>query len=63
MNTDIRGKLLSSYPEVKRDGFLELIEENDISAEDVALIFLNWHGTQLITKEFVKEIEDEGFRL
>ena len=59
----MKEKMLSSFPNEKYDGFLEFVEEHNLTGEEVARLFINWHGTDLITKEFVKEIEDEGFRL
>jgi len=39
----------------------ETIDEFDLSGEDVANLFLNWNGTQIITEEFIQFIKDEGY--
>jgi len=46
----------------EREGkFWEIMETNCLDAEDVARLFLNWHGTQLLEDEFFEYIEREGF--
>ena len=59
----MKDKMLSSFPNEKYDGFLEFVEAYNLSGEEVARLFINWHGTQLINEDFVNEIENEGFRL
>jgi len=41
--------------------FYNAIEINNMSGEEVANLFLNWHGTQLLTEDFLEFIEDEGY--
>lgn len=59
----MKEKMLSSFPDKKYDGFLEFVEENNLSGEEVARLFINWHGTKLIDEEFVDELEKEGYHL
>ena len=59
----MKEKMLSSFPNEKYDGFLEFVEENDLSGEEVARLFINWHGTNLIDERFVDELENEGYYL
>ena len=59
----MKEKMLSSFPEKKYDGFLEFVEEHDLTGEEVARLFINWHGTKLIDEDFVNEIENEGYAL
>ena len=39
----------------------EIVRENNMTNEEVINLFLNYHGTQLITDEFIEFIEDEGY--
>lgn len=39
----------------------EIIETNNMTGDEVASLFLNWHGEQLITDDFIEFIEDEGY--
>jgi hypothetical protein len=41
--------------------FWEAMEVNQMTAEQVANLFLNYHGTQLLTDDFIQFVEDEGF--
>lgn len=45
--------------------FWEAMEVNQMTAEEVANLFLNYllnyHGTQLLTDDFIQFVEDEGF--
>ena len=59
----MKEKMLSSFPNEKYDGLLEFVEENDLSGEEVARLFINWHGTNLIDERFVDELENEGYYL
>lgn len=34
---------------------------SDLSGEDVVRAFINWHGTQLLTKDFAKNLIEEGY--
>lgn len=43
--------------------FYEKMETFEMSAEDVANLFLNYHGTQLLTDEFMQFVIDEGYAL
>lgn len=45
----------------KVDKLYEIVKENDMTNEEVINLFLNYHGTQLITDEFIEFIEDEGY--
>lgn len=56
-------KMLSRFPDVKYDGFLEFVDECGLTGEEVARLFINWHGTKLIDDRFVNEIENEGYYL
>ena len=37
------------------------MEDFNMTAEDVANLFLNYHGTQLLSDEFMQFIRDEGY--
>ncbi len=54
----MKEKMLSSLPEEKYDGILEFIEEHGLTGEEVAILFIDWHGTQLINEDFVTELEE-----
>lgn len=41
--------------------FYDAIDKNSMTASEVADLFLNYHGTQLITSEFIEFVEDEGY--
>ena len=41
--------------------FYEMMEENNLTAEDVANLFLNYNGNQLLTNEFMEFVEEEGY--
>lgn len=42
----------------------EIIEEYELTGEQVLDIFTNWHGTQICTQEFLENIvECEGYAL
>ena len=41
--------------------FWEAMENNNMTAEDVANLFVNWHGTQLITNDFIEFVKQEGY--
>ena len=42
----------------------EIIEEYNLTGEQVLNLFTNWHGTQLCTKEFLENtMECEGYTL
>lgn len=41
--------------------FINAVDNNNMSAEEVWQLFLNYHGSQLITDEFIEFIEDEGY--
>lgn len=41
--------------------FWEAMENNNMTAEDVANLFVNWHGTQLITNDFLENVANEGY--
>lgn len=44
------------------DVFLEIIELNNLSAEDVLRMFTNYHGLQLLTQDFLEDLRDcEGY--
>jgi len=48
-------------PEDKINRFLRVMEMNNMTGEEVARLFLDWHGAQLLTDEFFENIEDEGY--
>lgn len=39
----------------------EIVELNEMSGEEVLQLFTHYFGTQIITKEFLEFIEDEGY--
>ena len=42
----------------------ELIQEENLTGEDVYRMFVNWHGAQLCTKDFMEDLRDcEGYNL
>jgi len=41
--------------------FWEAMEANNMTAEDVAQLFTNYHGTQLLTDDFIEFVEQEGY--
>ena len=43
--------------------FWEAMESNAMSAEDVANLFTNYHGNQLLTDDFIQFVADEGYVL
>ena len=40
---------------------LDIAEYNDISSVELIDLFLNYHGNQLVTNEFLEFIEEEGY--
>ena len=43
---------------------LSLINEENLSGEEVFNMFTDWHGTSLCTKDFMENLRDcEGYRL
>lgn len=34
---------------------------SDLSGEEVVRAFINWHGRQLLTKDFAKNLIEEGY--
>ncbi len=44
------------------NNLLEIIEEREMSGEEVFNLFTDWHGTGLVTREMCENIRDcEGF--
>jgi hypothetical protein len=44
------------------NNLLEIIQERNMSGEEVFSLFTEWHGTQLVTKEMCENLRDcEGF--
>ena len=41
--------------------FYEAIENNELNGEQVANLFINYNGTQLLTDEFIQFVSDEGY--
>lgn len=41
------------------DTILEIITETNMSAEDVLIAITNWHGLQILDKDFTKNFIDE----
>ena len=54
----MKEKMLSSLPREKYDGLLEFIEMYNLTGEEVANLFMEWHGTQLINEGFVTMLEE-----
>ena len=40
------------------DKMIEIIENNNMSAEDVLRLLTDWHGMQIITDEFIEELQE-----
>jgi len=43
--------------------FWEAMENNSMTAEDVANLFTNYHGNQLLSDEFMEFVADEGYTI
>lgn len=43
--------------------FYEIIEDNEMTAEAVSNLFLNYHGTKLLTDKFMDFVDSEGFSI
>jgi hypothetical protein len=43
------------------DKVFEIVELNEMTAEEVLQLFTNYYGTRIITDEFIEFIEDEGY--
>ena len=43
--------------------FYEMMEENNLTAEDVSNLFLNYNGNQLLTDGFMEFVEEEGYSI
>ena len=43
------------------DLFYEILDANDMSITETVELFLNYHGTTLLSDDFVEFIEDEGY--
>lgn len=41
----------------------EIVELNEMTAEEVLQLFTKYYGTRIITDEFIEFIEDEGYFL
>lgn len=41
--------------------FEEMLGEGNITPDEVANLFLNYHGTQLLTDDFIEFLADEGY--
>lgn len=45
----------------KIEKFYKIMNDNNMTSDDVANLFLNFYGEQLITNDFIEFIEDEGY--
>lgn len=56
---------MSSFPKTSSDNnyekFVEVINENNLSGEDVLQIMTNYHGLCLMSDDFIENLEDEGY--
>jgi len=43
----------------KQNEFYEQLEQ--LESEDLLRAFINWHGTQLLTDEFLQNCMEEGY--